>query len=442
MRTGRQFVMGLLVLLLSSQGLAAKLTQLVVSANNSLVLEIDHNVDFRWFLLSHPNRLIVDIQDTQLQTSLQHIDFSSTPIATVRAGLQKSHALRLVFDLTRPQKPLVTSELAASGTKRIFINFSSTATVPVVTQTTVKNLKPIMSVTHQDRRNIVVVIDPGHGGKDPGATGRQGTHEKDVVLAISKYLAELLNNTPGYNAVLTRKGDYFIELRGRMKLARKDKADMFIAIHADAYINALARGSSVFAISAHGASSEAARWLAERENYSELGGVNLNQLNDKNNLLRSVLIDLSQNATITSSLQLGNAVLRALGQVNRLHHNKVEQAPFMVLKSPDIPSILVETGFLSNAIEEQNLRSPYYQQKIARALYQGVMDYFAQNLPEGTMLAQSAKPMRYIVTRGDTVASVAQHYRTTVAALRRVNNLRSDSLSFGQELLIPTGNNA
>jgi len=449
----RQILLMLVSLFVISNAWAlANLTQVHFvqdTASKRLILETDANINYKWFILSRPDRLVFDLTDTRLGFSPAAANFTHAPIRNLRVGQQKNHGLRLVFELNQPLKPQVASQLLQGGGKRIIIvlegkvDFNSQAPVPEIKPVPTKitrypaSAKPIMSANAKDRRRVVVVIDPGHGGKDPGATGARGTHEKDVVLAISKHLANFLNNTPGYSAVLTRDGDYFIELRGRLKLARKDKADMFVAIHADAYRNADARGSSVFALSAHGASSEAARWLAERENYSELGGVNLNQLNDKDNMLRSVLIDLSQNATISSSLQLGSALLHALGQFNRLHHGKVEQAPFMVLKSPDIPSVLVETGFLSNPVEEQNLRNPFYQQKIARALYQGIMDYFSQNPPEGTLIATSARPQRYIVTRGDSMASIAQRFSTSVENLKKFNDLHSSVVSLGQVLLIP-----
>lgn len=249
----------------------------------------------------------------------------------------------------------------------------------------VNNSTPVTSVANmKGKRAIIVVIDPGHGGKDPGTMGSMGVQEKDVVLGISKQMEDILNKEEGFRAVLTRNADYFIPLRGRLNIARKDRGDIFVAIHADAYINSYASGSSVFTLSAHGASSEAARWLAERENTSELGGVNLR---DKSNTLRSVLIDLSQTATIASSMQSGKSVLRHLNQIGKLHRGFVEQAPFMVLKNPDIPSMLVETGFLSNPMEEQRLRDPYYQRKIAAAIVDGIKDYFYNNPPPGTLVA-------------------------------------------------------
>lgn len=235
------------------------------------------------------------------------------------------------------------------------------------------------------KRNAVVIIDPGHGGKDPGATGQRGTHEKNIVLAIGKDLYDDLAAQKGITPVMTRNGDYFVTLRGRLQLARKGKGDLFMAIHADAFSNLDARGATVFALSEHGATSEAARWLAQKENYSELGGVSLS---DKSYMLRSVLLDLSQTATIQDSLQFGYAELAALKKVSRLHENFVEQAPFMVLKSPDIPSLLIETGFISNRDEEAQLNDPSYQKQLASALAAGIVNYLQQNPPPQTYFSR------------------------------------------------------
>jgi N-acetylmuramoyl-L-alanine amidase len=223
------------------------------------------------------------------------------------------------------------------------------------------------------KRLFTVVIDAGHGGKDVGAKGPSGMQEKTVVLSIAKRLARLINQSANMRAVLTRNGDYFVPLRGRLKLARKDNADLFIAIHADAYFEDNARGASVYALSSGAATSEAARWLAQKDNYSELGGVELNALQDRSPLLRSVLIDLAQTSTTQDSLRLGRHILNALNDISALHYKHVEQAPFMVLRSPDIPSVLIETGFISNPYEEARLSDPRYQQKLAQAIYQGIL---------------------------------------------------------------------
>lgn len=234
-------------------------------------------------------------------------------------------------------------------------------------------------------RAIVVVIDPGHGGKDPGAVGIKQIHEKEIVLHIAKKLQTLINQQPGFKAVLTREGDYYLTLRERLAIARKNKADMFIAIHADAYTDPNAHGVSVFALSNRGATSEAARWLATRENQSELmGGVDLPNKQDP---LRSVLINLSQNATIQASLMIGQEMLDHIHPLAHLHHIHLEQAAFVVLKSPDIPSLLVETGFLSNGQEEHKLNDQYYQQNLARAMMMGIKKYFTKRPPPGTWLA-------------------------------------------------------
>ena len=236
-------------------------------------------------------------------------------------------------------------------------------------------------------RDVIVVIDPGHGGKDPGATGYNGTHEKTVVLAISKDIQQDINETPGFKAVLTRTGDYFIPLRGRLAIARQNKADMFVAIHADASQDSSAQGVSVFALSERGATGEEARWLASRENQSELmGGVTLD---DKSDMLKSVLINLSQSATVQSSLQIGQDLTQNIGYFAELHHgHRVEQAAFVVLKSPDIPSLLIETGFISNIYEEARLKDPMYQHRLAQAIAQGICQYFREHPPRGTYLAE------------------------------------------------------
>lgn len=360
-----------------------------------------------YFILDHPTRLVVDVDNGRLQIPIHPSAFNGTLINSLRQGIQPHQVLRLVFDLNsdvnvsesmadpktvifelKNKKPKVQQPVVAtSNTSKI-----SDDPYPVTAATTNKNANAtVVKTAPQGMRKVVVVIDAGHGGKDPGALGPRGSKEKNVVLGISQDLYEDINATPGMRAVMTRSGDYYLTLRQRLQKARAAKADVFIAVHADAYQNAQSHGASVYALSLKGASSEAARWLAAKENYSELGGVDLS---DKNDMLRSVLIDLSQTATISSSLKLGDDILAQMGLFTPLHHVGVEQARFVVLKSPDIPSVLVETGFLSNSNEELKLRDAQYQQKVAKAILKGVIAYFYQQPPEGTWVSAQVKAQK------------------------------------------------
>ena len=256
-----------------------------------------------------------------------------------------------------------------------------------------------------------------------------------MVLAIARKLQKMVNGEPGMRAVLIRDGDYFVGLRERIKKARQYKADLFVSIHADSFKHSRARGSSVFTLSTKGASSEAARWLAEKENAADLiGGV---RLDDKDEVLASVLLDLSQTATIEASTKVASRILDHLGDVNRLHKSHVEQAGFAVLKSPDIPSVLVETAFISNPEEERKLRSGAHQRKLAKAILKGVRAYFEKYPPPGTYLALRKEGKRYVIRKGDTISTIARRYRVPMEVLRRSNGLDTDLLKVGDVLLIP-----
>ena len=319
------------------------------------------------FVLQNPHRLVVDFEKTKLGLNLKKIRFNSL-IKTVRSGTPRSHTLRLVFDLNWNVQYKIRDD---KKSKKVLVEIAASQKNGVA----VPSFSSKKNGVYTPYRPMIVVIDPGHGGKDPGALGELGTEEKTVVLAIAKELADKINRTSSMRAVLTRQGDYFVSLRDRLIRARKGKADLFIAIHADSYFNKRADGASVYALSKHGATSVAARWLADRDNHSELGDVDLNDLNDQSYVLRSVLIDMAQTATVTDSLRLGTVMLDALDRVTDLHYTKVEQAPFMVLKSPDIPSVLIELGFISNRKEEQHLRDKAYQRKMADALFNGIRLY-------------------------------------------------------------------
>ena len=298
---------------------------------------------------------------------------------------------------------------------------------------------PVLRVDDGMERDLVIAIDAGHGGEDPGAIGRGGTKEKDVVLAVARRLAAEIDAEPGMRAVLVRTGDYFLRHRDRMERARRHRADLFVSIHADAFKNRRARGSSVYVLSQKGATDEAARWLAARENAADLvGGVSLD---DKDDMLASVLLDLSQNASIGASLDVGDHVLKRLGHIGRLHKRTVQQAGFLVLKSPDIPSILVETAFISNPEEEQLLRSRTHQARISAAVLSGIREYFYANPPPGTWVAHNLhhRPREHVISRGDTLSGIATRYNVSLTALRRFNGLSGDRIRIGQVLRIPTG---
>lgn len=281
----------------------------------------------------------------------------------------------------------------------------------------------------------MIVIDPGHGGKDPGATGPKGIHEKNVVLAISQAIQKDLDHHPTVKPHLTRNSDHFVTLRGRLRIARKYHANVFAAIHADAFYQSSAHGASVYALSQHGATSEAARWLAHSENYAVLGGAHFK---GHNHQLQSLLLNLSQKATIASSVKLGQQVLHQLAHTTDLHGHQVEQAPFVVLKSPDIPSILIETGFISNKHEEKRLNSSSYQHKIAHAIAHGILHYLYQHPPHNSLIARQQRgQLKAHVHKGESLSSIAQNYLTTVHKLRKLNPQLSSTLQPGQTLSIP-----
>jgi N-acetylmuramoyl-L-alanine amidase len=298
--------------------------------------------------------------------------------------------------------------------------------------------KPVLTLEDVRGRDIVIAIDAGHGGEDSGAVGYRGTYEKKVVLQIAKKLKELVDAEPGMKGVLVRTGDYYIPLRKRMQIARKHRADFFVSIHADAFRDKRARGSSVFVLSNKGASSEAARWLANSENQADLvGGVSLD---DKDNVLASVLLDLSQAATMQVSHEVAQQTASNLGRIGKMHSRNVQKARFMVLKSPDIPSMLVETAFISNPEEEQKLRDPKHQQRIAKAVLTGIRTYFNNSPPPGTWLASRDKVQpagQYVIAPGDTLSAIATKHRVSLAQLKNLNSLESNLIRVGQVLKIP-----
>ena len=376
------------------------------ASKTRFIFDANHLIRYRAFQLNNPARLVIDITHGKIGGSLNFPLSAQNPVKRIRVARQPNGNLRLVLDLKYLAHSKNFTLPPMNGRPyRLVVDFS------------VKQTPVHVARAKKPLRNVIVVIDPGHGGKDPGATGPHGTHEKNVVLAIAQKLQSIINRQPGFRAVLTRNRDVYVSLRKRLAIARRYKGDMFVAIHADAYRNRSAHGASVYALSRRGATTEAARWLAKRENESELmGGVNLS---DKGNLLKSVLINLSQTATIRASLMIGGQMIRFLDQIAYLHHDRVEQAAFVVLKSPDIPSLLVETGFLSNRYEEQRLTRSTYQNRLALAIMKGIRNYFSHWPPRRTWLAYwrdhpRKENIRYTVHRGETLSGVAQRYQISV----------------------------
>lgn len=334
-----------------------------------------------------PERLVLDLETDEVPPALLELPAKVAPddpyIQGLRIARNRPGVIRVVLDLKADVKPqLFTLPPVGEYGHRLVLDIYPAvpidplaALIEQSVEKTPQGPKPAQKVS----RLATIVIDAGHGGEDPGAIGRRGSREKDVTLSIARHLKVLVDNEPNMRAVLTRDGDYFLKLDVRVEKARQVKADLFVSIHADAFVRPNARGSSVFALSERRATSELARMLAKKENESDLiGGVNLA---DKDDYVKRTIIDLSQTATIDHSLRLGNSVLQRLGSINELHKPRVEQASFAVLKSPSVPSILVETAFISNPEEEKRLNDDAYQDRIARALLEGIRDYVAKHPP-------------------------------------------------------------
>lgn len=347
------------------------------------------------FLLDKPERVVIDLPNTRLAPGVR-LPPAGDAVQQVRSGQQPGETLRLVLQLTQRLSPQEHLSVLPDGRSRLVVSLDSRVftapeqreapvgtPVPAPAPAAAQMPKPVAAIPKG--RDIVVAIDAGHGGQDPGAIGKSGLQEKDVTLAIAKALAERVNQTPGMRAVLTRNSDRFVVLRDRIDLARAARADLFVSIHADSIANADVAGSSVYVLSDRGATSEAARWLAERENAADLkGGVNLR---GKNQPLAKVLMDLSQTASIGSSMEAAESVLTWLDRVGEVRKSRVQQAGFLVLKSPDIPSMLIETAYISNPAEERQLRTASHQQEIAGAILNGLTEYFVAHPPDGSNLA-------------------------------------------------------
>jgi N-acetylmuramoyl-L-alanine amidase len=368
-----------------------------------LTLALSGPAQRRVFTLTHPARVVIDLPGTRLAPGVA-MPAGRGVVRSVRLGARPGQTLRLVLELATAV-PVRSDLVRAGGQRRLVVALGRSAhvvaggglrsgvpTTPDEADTAPEPARAVAAPLHPAHapantgRDIIVAVDAGHGGQDPGASGLHGTHEKDVVLAIARALARRIDAEPGMKAYLTRDSDHFVVLRDRIDRARAAHADLFVSVHADSIANRDVAGSSVYVLSAHGASSEAARWLAERENAADLkGGV---KLGDKGGQLASVLMDLSQTASIGSSMEAAQRVLGQLDHVGEIRKSQVQQAGFLVLKSPDIPSMLVETAYISNPGEEAHLRTAAHQEAVAGAIFTGLREYFRRNPPDGTLFAQ------------------------------------------------------
>lgn len=409
--------------------------------NTRLVFDLSGPVEHKIFTLSSPSRLVIDIKNTKFAAKTDDLDFTGSPIGKMRYGKRNQSDLRVVLDLEMDVKPRSFAlQALADKPDRLVIDLYDKG------NETVKTVQTVTKVP-ETKRDIIIAIDAGHGGEDPGALGPKRIKEKDVVLKVAQELARFIDNEPGYKAQMVRTGDYYIPLRSRRNKARELRADLFISIHADAFKNPKAKGASVFALSRRGATSETARFLASKENEADLiGGVGDVSLEDKDEMLVGVLVDLSMNATLANSLNVGDRVLKQMGAITKLHKHQVEQAGFAVLKSPDVPSILVETGFISNPDEARALNTASHRRKLAKAIFTGVKSYFYDVPPAGSYVAWKkhggqgggTQTIEHIITRGDTLSSIAKRYRTSVAQLLEANGLDNTNIKVGQKLTIPT----
>jgi len=378
----------------SSPVVAADIREVRIAATETgarVVLEVSGPVKHSAFVLDDPSRVVLDVSKCTLKSPLPVAD---ALITALRSGSLPHNGTRLVFEVKGPVT-VQTSTLAATrdSPTRLVLDINGPAAARLVKPVSVTPAAPVAirpaHAPSESGRDIIIAVDAGHGGVDPGASGRRGTHEKDVVLEIARALAARINQEPGMKAVLTRDGDYFISLRERNVRAQKARADLFVSVHADSIANPDVSGSSVYVLSERGATNEQARVLAERENAADLlGGIDLD---DKDPVLRGVLIDLSQTAAISASLMAADNVLKALDRIGEVRKPRVQQAGFVVLKSPAIPSMLVETAFISNREDERKLSQPAHRAKLANAIYSGIELYFQGNAPDGTRLAAARR---------------------------------------------------
>ena len=403
--------------------------------NTRVVLDMDSAPTYSYFSLQNPNRLVIDIADTNNSTDLSQIENKSDLVKRVRYSTPKNkQSTRVVIDLKRKAKAsLFAMTPTAPYGHRLVIDLADSK--PPVSEV-------VLNTQSNNRdRDIIVVIDAGHGGEDPGSIGPSGTYEKHITLGIAKRLRDLINKEPGMSAVMTRTGDYYIHPNKRPEIARKNNADLLISIHADAFTQPGPRGGSVWVLSMGRADTELGRWMEKTERHSELLGGAAEVINDKasERYLAETILGLSMDHSMAASHDLSNTVIGEMKKITKMHKKRPQAASLAVLTSPDIPSILVEVGFISNPQEEKNLNWSEYRQRLANSLFSATKKYFLQTPPDGTLWASQKSTRRtHKVRSGESLSLLAQRYNVKVSTLKKANNLNSDVVRIGQILTIPS----
>jgi N-acetylmuramoyl-L-alanine amidase len=400
-----------------------------------VVFDISGDVSYDLFTLDNPRRVVIDLSNTRPDAAFdpELVALARKRVKGVR-GSRRGADYRIVLDVTGSPTPksFTLAPVAPYGHRLV---------VDLHAQTTAS--RPKFVPKPEGKRDVIIAVDAGHGGEDPGALGPRGVREKDVVMKIARRLEKKLNGAEGYRAVMVRTGDYYLAHRKRTERAREVQAHLFVSIHADAFKSPEVDGASVYTLSDRGATSETARWLAESENASDLiGGVAEEVVSgEQEDYLLQAILEVSMDANRSASIEVGERVLERIGGIAKLHKKRVEQAGFLVLKSPDMPSILVETGFISNPSEASRLNSASFQEKMADAIFEGIRTYMSGRAPEGTLIAWRREQggQRYTISRGDTLSGIAVRYGTSARRIKEANGLRNDQIRVGQVITIPAG---
>ena len=398
-----------------------------------IVFDLKKSPEYTYFSLENPYRLVVDFKSTSEKIDLSDLGANSKLIKRIRQSKPKNESsLRVVLELTKNIKPIVfpLKPTAPYGNRLVIDLIDHNARQKQTTTQTAKL---------NGKRDVLIAIDAGHGGEDPGSIGGKGTYEKKITLLLAKSLKKKIDAEPGFKAVLVRTSDYYIKPNRRSEIARRKKADFLISIHADAFTTPKPSGASVWVLSLGRANTEIGRWMEKREKHSELLGGAAQVLKDTDNekYLAQALLDMSMEHSMSTGYDVALEMIRQLGKITKMHKKRPQSASLAVLNSPDIPSILVEVGFISNHKEEKNLNSSAHRKKLTNAMYQAVLNYYMSNPPKGTLIAER-KVRRHTVQSGDSLSKLAKRYRVSVARIKSFNNLSSNTVRIGQVLEIPS----